>query len=37
MLKHGMKFTPTQPNVIAILEKVKKANSSSFRCVIMWC
>ena len=25
MLKRGMKFTPTQPNVLAILEKVKKS------------
>lgn len=23
MLKRGVKFTPTQPNVIAILEKLK--------------
>lgn len=24
MLKRGIKFTPTQPNIIAILEKLKK-------------
>ena len=24
MLKRGVKFTPTQPNVIAILEKLKQ-------------
>ena len=24
MLKHGIKFTPTQPNVIVMLEKLKK-------------
>ena len=26
MLKRGVKFTPTQPNVLAILEKLKKGN-----------
>ncbi len=25
MLKRGVKFTPTQPNVIAILEKLKQS------------
>lgn len=25
MLKHGVKFTPTQPNVMAILEKLQRA------------
>ncbi len=25
MLKHGVKFMPTQPNVIAILEKLKQS------------
>lgn len=25
MLKHGVKFTPTQPNVMAILEKLQQA------------
>ena len=24
MLKHGVKFTPTQPNVVAILEKLQE-------------
>lgn len=24
MLKHGVKFTPTQPDVMSILEKLKK-------------
>ncbi len=26
MLKRGVKFTPTQPNVLAILEKLKKGS-----------
>ncbi len=28
MLKRGIKFTPTQPNVMAILEKLRKRNNS---------
>ena len=28
MLKRGVKFTPTQPDAIAILEKLKKKKNS---------
>ncbi len=27
MLKHGVKFTPTQPDVIVMLEKLLKENT----------
>lgn len=30
MLKHGVKFTPTQPNAMAILEKLQKMNKNAY-------